>query len=85
MAMNILGMPVHVDYYTIHDPVAGTVQWAPHNRSPKTTVQSGQVPAPDRLLKVGEPGPDPVTFLLLLLLAAGICYGAIFLWKEWLY
>lgn len=38
MAMNILGMPVHVDYYTIHDPVKGTVNWAPHNNSPKDTI-----------------------------------------------
>lgn len=38
MAMNILGMPVHVDYYTIHDPVKGTVRWAPHNNSPKDTI-----------------------------------------------
>ena len=38
MAMNILGMPVHVDYYSMHDPVAGTVQWAPHSTSPKSAV-----------------------------------------------
>ena len=85
MAMNILGMPVHVDYYSIHDPVNGTVRWAPHNNSPKDTIQEGPVPPPNRLLKAGEPGPDPTILLLLILVAAGICYGCIFLWKEWLY
>jgi len=54
MAMNILGMPVHVDYYTIHDPVTGTVNWAPHNNSPKDTIPSSDIPTPDRLLTVAE-------------------------------
>ena len=80
MAMNILGMPIHVDYYTIHDPVAGTVNWAPHYKSPKKTVQSGPVPPPDRLILAGEPGPDPLTLVFLLIIAAGVCYGAIMLW-----
>ena len=35
MAMNILGMPLHVDYYSVHNPVNGTVGWAPHSNSPK--------------------------------------------------
>jgi hypothetical protein len=85
MAMNILGMPVHVDYYTIHDPVAGTVNWAPHYRSPKGTVQSGPVPDPDKLINAGSPGPNPITLVLILVLTAGICYGSIQLWRHWLY
>ena len=50
MAMNILGMPVHVDYYTVHDPVKGTVDWAPHYKSPKADVQVGPVPRGDKVL-----------------------------------
>ena len=42
--MNILGMPVHVDYYTIHDPVTGLVTWAPHSNSPKGDIVKGAVP-----------------------------------------
>ena len=39
--MNILGMPVFVDYYTIHDPVTGIVSWAPHGNSPKGDLLPG--------------------------------------------
>lgn len=46
MAMNILGMPVHVDYYMINDPVKGTVEWAPHYNSPKSDMV--RTPRPDK-------------------------------------
>lgn len=36
IGMNILGMPLHVDYYTVHDPESGTVSWAPHRDSAKS-------------------------------------------------
>ena len=36
--MNILGMPLHVDYYTVHDPSTGKVSWAPHKDSAKGRV-----------------------------------------------
>jgi hypothetical protein len=35
LPMNILGMPLFTDYYTIHDPITGTVGWAPHSASTK--------------------------------------------------
>ena len=37
-AMNILGMPVHVDYYTVHEPFTGQVHWAPHAESTKSDI-----------------------------------------------
>ena len=36
--MNILGMPLHVDYYTVFDADEGTVSWAPHRDSPKGPI-----------------------------------------------
>ena len=85
MAMNILGMPVHVDYYSIHDPVRGTVNWAPHNASLKETVQVGEVPPPSRLIGAGDAPADPIIELLLLVIGAGIAFGAIFIWEKSLY
>lgn len=38
LPMNILGMPLFVDYYTIHDPVTGVIGWAPHSSSLKSTL-----------------------------------------------
>lgn len=54
LPMNILGMPLFVDYYTIHDPVQGTVGWAPHSSSVKFNVASGNIPPKDQMLEVGE-------------------------------
>jgi len=54
LPMNILGMPLFVDYYTIHDPVQGTVGWAPHTSSLKESLVSGPIPPKSQLLEVGE-------------------------------
>lgn len=42
--LNIIGMPAHVDYYTIHEPLTGQVHWAPHKESPKSDIVSGPAP-----------------------------------------
>lgn len=39
--MNILGMPVFVDYYSIHDAKTGNVSWAPHTNSVKSDLEAG--------------------------------------------
>ena len=44
LAMNILGMPLLVDYYSIHDPIKGTIGIAPHSASNKANVSSGPIP-----------------------------------------
>ena len=54
MPMNILGMPVHVDYYTMHDPKAGTVGWAVHSNSPKSDMVRTGIPDGTKTLAVGE-------------------------------
>ena len=50
MSMNILGAPVMVDYYTIHDVDNGTIGWAPHTASPKSDIIETEVPNPAKLL-----------------------------------
>ena len=63
--MNILGMPVHVDYYTMHDPVRGTVDWAPHYKSPKSDVVRTSTPSKDKQLKAVAPQQVQPTSILL--------------------
>lgn len=41
MAMNVIGMPLFVDYYTIHDPETGTVGYVPHTTSNKSDIVPG--------------------------------------------
>ena len=54
LPMNILGMPLLMDYYSIHDAEAGTIGWAPHSKSNKLPVRSGgTVPSPQgNLIKI---------------------------------
>ena len=56
-AMNILGMPLFVDYYTIHDPIAGTVGFAPHTTSLKKDLLPG-TPSTTQFLQVGQMSQD---------------------------
>ena len=53
LPMNILGMPIFVDYYTIHDPIKGTVGFAPHSASLKDNLQRGEVPT-NQFIQVGS-------------------------------
>ena len=50
--MNILGMPLYLDYYTIHDPEVGTIGFAPNTGSEKETVKRGSVPPSSQFLEV---------------------------------
>ena len=43
--MNILGLPVLIDYYTMHDVEKGTISWAPHSGSDKKDIIEGEVVA----------------------------------------
>lgn len=54
LAINMLGMPLFVDYYTVHDPVQGTISWAPHTSSLKESLVHGPIPSKDQLIGVGE-------------------------------
>ena len=41
LPFNILGMPLLVDYYSVHDPVSGTISFAPHSASEKSDILTG--------------------------------------------
>lgn len=53
MAMNIFGMPLFIDYYTVHDPESGNVGWAPHSASNKGDVTRGTPPTA-QFLEIGQ-------------------------------
>lgn len=50
--MNILGMPIFIDYYSVHDPETGKISWAPHPGSEKLNVQEGAVPPKSQVIEV---------------------------------
>ena len=43
-AMNIIGMPFFVGYYSIHDPITGVITMGPHTTSAKSTIRTGSLP-----------------------------------------
>ena len=51
-AWNVLGMPLYVDYYSIHDPETGIIGWAPNSGSEKGSVKFGTVPPSSQFLEV---------------------------------
>lgn len=50
--MNMLGMPLFLDYYTVHDPETGKIGWAPHTGSEKDQVASGPLPPKNQVIEV---------------------------------
>lgn len=38
LPMNIIGMPAFIDYYTMHDPETGSIDFAPHTVSSKQSL-----------------------------------------------
>ena len=54
MPLNVIGMPLFVDYYTIHDPLTGQIGWAPHAASNKDSLTRADSPSTARFLEIGE-------------------------------
>lgn len=82
---SIIGMPVFVDYYSIHEPKTGAVHWAPHTNSPKDTVVSGPAPT-GKFLTIGEISTTSATDLLLeYAMSAIACYASIYYWQYYVY
>lgn len=85
MAMHILGMPVFVDYYSVHEPLTGAVHWAPHTNSPKDTIVTGPIPT-GQYLTIGEVEQQSTVGLLIeYAFAAAACYVGIYYWQENVY
>ena len=57
LPMNILGMPLLVDYYSIHNPNTGVIGFAPHTASSKSSITSANIPSTDNQIK-GKSGAD---------------------------
>ena len=51
LPMNIFGMPLLVDYYSIHNPDTGVIGFAPHTASAKSSITSASIPPSENQLK----------------------------------
>jgi len=50
LPMNVFGTPLFADYYTIHDPIEGTVSFGPHFASKKKSLSSRPIPSEDQFI-----------------------------------
>ena len=87
--MNMLGMPIFLDYYTIHDPESGKIGWAPHTGSEKDTVVSGPLPPKYQVLEVRSlpvPPTEPIDWISILVswtFTSGLIYLSFLGWNKW--
>lgn len=82
--MNIIGMPVFVDYYSIHDAKTGIVSWAPHTNSVKSDLEAGRQPT-GKFLKIGDNGSSLNGTLASFGIQAGFLTLFILLWRYYIY
>ena len=54
LPMNVLGMPIFVDYYSMHNPETGVIGFAPHDASTKQDIVRGTIPPKDQYLGIGK-------------------------------
>jgi len=86
LPMNIIGMPLFVDYYSVHDPVLGQVSWAPHTASTKSSLVTGSIPPKSQVLRIGEATSevDGNALLLAWALTALFVYLVLDWWGQFL-
>ena len=49
---NVLGMPIFVDYYSVHEPEPGRISWAPHVTSIKQEVKRANAPSLEKFIPI---------------------------------
>lgn len=54
LPMNIIGMPAFIDYYTMHDPETGTIEFAPHTVSNKQPLKAGRDRPSEQMFDIGS-------------------------------
>ena len=59
-AFFVMGLPVYMDYYTVHDDTKGLIGFAPRAGSTKEKLRSGL--RPDRYLVSSDPAEAPMSF-----------------------
>ena len=84
LAMNIFGMPILIDYYTVHDPIEGKIGWAPHSASNKSSLPYGEQPT--QLLELGQVNQSSSTEAIIIswALTVLVCYVIYDLWYSFM-
>ena len=85
MAMNIIGAPLFVDYYMVHQPDVGRIRVAPHSTSNKYDIIESIAPTrrfltfKQNMLKV-----DSTAFIISWFISLGLFFGIMEYWNRYL-
>ena len=85
MAMNIIGMPVFVDYYMAHEPDTGIIRVAPHTTSNKFDIMASNPPT-RKFLEVISLGlqVNATALFISWILSLILLYGMMEYWSRFL-
>ena len=75
MAMNVIGMPAFVDYYTMHDPETGKIGFVPTKQSLKTDLQAGSPSTSKWINRESAGQPFWVIFLIFFFICAAAYFS----------
>ena len=82
MPIHVIGMPLFINYYSVHDLEDATIEWAPIANSPKPALKSGVLPV-QFLAAAGQASnsTSPYTYIIEgLFIALAI---VLFIWVVW--
>ena len=89
LPFNIFGTPLFADYYTIHDPIGGTVGFAPNSESNKTSLPSKPIPSKKAFIEFGGADKDEILFTAkiiswaIVIIAGGCIVYVLFFFKKY--
>lgn len=85
MPFNVIGVPLFLGTYSVHDPVTGVIDFYPHSTSNKMQPVEGSWPA-GQFLKWKIYGGRPIfTTILYYIFNMSVCAGMIYAWRNSLY
>ena len=74
----VMGLPLYMNYYTIHDEAKGRIGFAPHTTSTKGAPQPGEQPS--RVFQSSNPEPEEDSALSWIIAGVLVCgFGCIWL------
>lgn len=85
MPIHVLGMPLFINYYSVHNLEEASIEWAPIPGSPKPALKSGVLPV-QFFAAAGQAarGTSPYTYIIEGLLIAGAVILFIYVVWPWI-
>lgn len=81
MPIHVIGMPLFINYYSVHNLEEATIDWVPIPNSPKPALKSGVLPVQFLAAAGAARGTSPYTYIIEgIFVAVAI---VVFIWVVW--